>query len=161
MRKARIAFLALVPALLPAQTAPRPLLETSGTFVGLSVGDIEASTKWYVEKLGLRVTHDFPRTDQTRAAARMLQGGGLSVELVQQDEAKALSAVLPAGRGALYLHGIFKFGVSVNDFDATLAAVRARGIEIAIGPFAKGADQPANMIIRDNSGNYIQISGKP
>lgn len=101
-----------------------------------------------------------PRTDETKSAATVLQGGGLIVELVQHDEAVPLRNVLPAARGALYVHGIFKVGVTVDDFDATIAAIRARGISIVIGPFAKRPDQPANAVIQDNMGTYIQIFGK-
>jgi len=100
-----------------------------------------------------------PRTDATRAAAAVLQGGGLTVELVQHDEAVPLRNFLPASRDALFVHGIFKVGVTVDDFDAAIGALRSRGIEMAIGPFPKRGDQPANAIIRDNAGNYIQILG--
>lgn len=41
-----------------------------------------------------------------------------------------------------------------------IAALRERGIAIVIGPFPKRGDQPANAMIRDNAGNYIQIFGK-
>ena len=98
-----------------------------------------------------------PRSDPTRAAMTLLQGGGLTVELVHQDESVPLRNFLPEPKGALFVHGIFKVGVIVDDFDATLAALRARGVDIAIGPFTRRADQPANAIIRDNAGNYIQI----
>jgi hypothetical protein len=87
----------------------------------------------------------------------LLRGGGLTVELVQRDEAQPLSAALPSGRGALFLHGIFKVGVVIEDFDATIATLRARGVPIAIGPFPRRGDQPANAMIRDNAGNYIQL----
>jgi catechol 2,3-dioxygenase-like lactoylglutathione lyase family enzyme len=124
------------------------------------VADLGASTRWYRDTLGLRVVMQRPRTDETRAAMTLLQGGGLTVELVQQDESKPLRSALPDGRGALYLHGIFKFGFTIDDFDATIAELRRRGIPIAIGPFPKRADQPANAIIRDNAGNYLQLFGK-
>jgi hypothetical protein len=33
-------------------------------------------------------------------------------------------------------------------------------VDIAIGPFPKRMDHPANVVIRDNAGNLIQILGK-
>lgn len=140
--------------------ASAPVFEVAGAFIGLSVSDMEASTNWYREKLGLTVIMQAPRTDATKSAATVLQGGGLTVELVKHDEAKPLSSFLPDSRGALYVHGIFKAGIVVNDFDAAIAALRSRGVSIPIGPFPKRADQPANAIMRDNEGNYIQIIGK-
>lgn len=142
------------------QAATAPVIETRGTFFALSVANMDSSVRWYREKLGLRVAMQVPRTDPTRAAMTLLQGGGLTVELVQHDESVPLRNFLPEPKGALFIHGIFKVGVTVDDFDSTLAALRARGVDIAIGPFPKRADQPANAIIRDNAGNYIQIFGK-
>ncbi len=145
----------------PAGQAPaRPILVTSGTFFGVSINDIEASTRWYREKIGLTVVMQEPRTDETRSAAAVLQGGGLTVELVKHDDAVPLRNFLPARKGSLYVHGIFKVGVVVDDFDATIAALRARDIAIVVGPFPKRGHQPANAMIRDNAGNYIQIFGK-
>jgi catechol 2,3-dioxygenase-like lactoylglutathione lyase family enzyme len=126
----------------------------------LSVADIDASARWYVETLGLEITKQIARTDATRARVTILEGGGLMVELVQHDDAVALRSVLPLKEGALSVHGIFKVGVTVDDFEKTLAAMRARGVEIAFGPYPKRPDQPANVIIRDNAGNLIQIAGR-
>ena len=141
----------------PAST---PVFSVQGAFIGLSVSDMEASTRWYREKLGLTVIMQAHRTDETKSAATVLQAGGLTVELVKHDEAVPLSNFLGDSKGALYVHGIFKAGIVVDDFDATIAALRSRGVNIAIGPFPKRGDQPANAIIRDNAGNYIQIFGK-
>jgi catechol 2,3-dioxygenase-like lactoylglutathione lyase family enzyme len=143
-----------------AQIPAAPVITTRGTFFALSVANMDSSVKWYREKLGLSVAIQVPRSDPTKSAMTLLQGGGLTVELVQHDESVPLRNFLPEPKGALFVHGIFKVGVVVDDFDATLAAIRARGIDVAIGPFPRSADQPANAIIRDNAGNYIQLFGR-
>ena len=89
-----------------------------GSFFAISVPDLQASTKWYSEKLGLR-------------------------------------SGAPSDR-----QGIFKVGVVVKDFDATLAMLRARGVAIFMGPFPKRSDQPAQVIVRDTSGTLIQFFGR-
>ena len=154
----------LLPLAAPGQahhaTGSMPVITTSGSFFALSVADLDASTRWYTEKLGLKVIRQMPHTDATRSSMALLQGGGLTVELVRQDDAQPLGKLLPAGRGTLYVYGIFKVGVVVNDFDRTLAALRARGVEVAIGPFPKRPGQPANVILRDNAGNLLQVFGK-
>jgi hypothetical protein len=67
---------------------------------------LEASTRWYIEKLGLTVVMRVPRTDATRAKVSLLQGGGLAVELIQHDDAVSLRSILPAARDAISVHGI-------------------------------------------------------
>jgi hypothetical protein len=58
------------------------------------------------------------------------------------------------------VHGISKVGVIVDDFDGTLATLKARGVEIYIGPFPARNGQRANVIVKDNAGNLIQFFGK-
>ena len=58
------------------------------------------------------------------------------------------------------VHGVFKSGLIVEDFDRTVAALRSRGVEIAFGPFPKSSTQRANVIVRDNAGNLIQFFGR-
>ena len=162
-RSACLLLSVALPATAPAQARPatteRPVLTVTGAAFALSVADIESSTRWYVEKLGLKVIMQLPRTDATRARVTVLQGGGLTVELVQHDDALPSPPNRPGGAGATSVHGIFKVGVVVDDFDAALAALRSNGVEIAFGPFARRPDQAANVMVRDNAGNLIQIFG--
>jgi len=58
------------------------------------------------------------------------------------------------------LHGFFKAGFFVHDFGGAVTQLRARGVEIVVGPFPQRDDQKANVIIRDNAGNLIQIFGR-
>lgn len=136
------------------------LLQTTGAFFALSVPDARISARWYEQKLGLKVISDSPRTDQTRAAAIVLRGGGLTVELVQHDQAVPLKQAAPSASGSMFVHGFFKAGVVVSDFDAALTALRTRAVEIAMGPWPAQGNQPANVIIKDRDGNMIQIFGR-
>jgi len=141
-----------------AESRPEPPFGSgAGAFMALSVADVQASARWYSEKLGLKVVHETPKRD--RAAVVVLEGGGLVVELVQLDDALPLSKAAPA-TGPQFVHGIFKAGVLVEDFDGTVARLRARGVEIAYGPFPARENQRANVIVRDNAGNLIQFFAK-
>lgn len=135
----------------PAFTAAK------GAFIGLSVADLDASVKWYTEKLGLTVVMRPPKIEKSTAV--ILEGGGLIVELMHHDDAVALSTAAPHIARDYLVHGIFKAGLVVDDFDKAIAALRARGVPIAIGPFSATAEQRANAIIRDAEGNYIQLFG--
>ncbi len=129
-----------------------PVLNADGAFFALSVADMKASVQWYSEKLGLKIVMQMPKQDKT--AVTVLEGGGLIVELIQHDDAA------PAGKDSLLVHGIFKAGVIVEDFDKTVEALKARHVEIAFGPFPKRKNQRANVIVKDNAGNLIQFFGK-
>ena len=59
---------------------------TTGAFFSLSVSDLDASVKWYMEKLGLKVVQRLPKVD--KASLAILSGGGLIVELVHNDDAR-------------------------------------------------------------------------
>ena len=149
--------LALATAVPTAGQKPEPLFRTSGAFIGLSVPDLQASIKWYSDKLGLQITMQEPKRD--KASFAVLEGGGLIVELVQLDDAKSLKQVAPSVTDRPFLHGPFKSGMIVEDYERLLGTFKERGVEIAYGPFPARDRQRANVIIRDNAGNLIQIFG--
>jgi catechol-2,3-dioxygenase len=144
------------PLLAPGQSseaANEPtLFVTKGAFFALSVADIGASAHWYAEKLGLKVVMRAPKKD--KVAVTVLAGGGLIVELIQNDDA------VPLRKEAHLVHGIFKSGLIVDDLDKTLTALKSRNVEIAFGPFPAKANAMSNFIIADNAGNLIQFFGK-
>lgn len=125
---------------------------TSGAFFAVSVADLDASTRWYSEKLGLRVARQLPKVGKSSVV--ILAGGGLIVELVHNDEAQKRPT------NAVVAHGLFKAGVIVDSLDRTLTILRARGVQVAYGPFPARPDALANAIIRDNEGNLIQFFGR-
>ena len=141
----------------PAVPLP-PAFVAHGAFFALSVADIGASARWYTEKLGLRVVMQVPKQD--KAAVTVLEGGGLIVELIAHDDARPLANAAPGAAGALFVHGIFKVGVMVEDYEKLLEVLRARQVDIAMGPFPARGGQRANVIVRDNAGNLIQFFGK-
>jgi len=142
-----------------ADSTEDPLFESvTGSFFALSVADVASSSRWYSENLGLEVVMEVPKGDG-QPGVIVLEGGGLIVELIAHDQAAPLSSIA-SGREAMFVHGIFKVGVIVEDLEGTLDRLRDRGVEIALGPFPAQADQRANVLIRDNAGNLIQIFGE-
>jgi catechol 2,3-dioxygenase-like lactoylglutathione lyase family enzyme len=153
MRHLLLTLFLATPLVLDAQDAnPGPFATARGGFVALSVRDLAASVKWYTEKLGLRSTMTVPRTGPIAGVAA-LEGDGIVVELIQHDDAVARTGAPELTRG------IAKAGVIVADFDRTVAALRARGVEITSGPYPARPNMRANLMFRDNEGNYLQILG--
>ena len=161
MKLAYSILLVAIPTVAASQASPPasppPLATTRGAFIGVSVADLDASVRWYTQKLGLTVVMRPPKIEKSTAV--VLEGAGLIVELMHHDDAVALKTAAPAIARNYLVHGIFKAGIIVDDFDKAIAELRARNVPIAIGPFAATAEQRANAIIRDNEGNYIQVIG--
>jgi catechol 2,3-dioxygenase-like lactoylglutathione lyase family enzyme len=147
------ALLALIPFVVRAQSATEvagpAAFRATGGFFAVSVADLDTSARWYTEKLGMTVVRRMPNAGQSSVA--ILAGGGLVVELVHNDSARA-AATAPA-----MSHGIFKAGVIVDGLQKTIDLLRSRGVEIAYGPFPARPGAMANCIIRDNAGNLIQL----
>ena len=153
VRSLAVATLVAFPTCLSAQTSSEsPFATARGSFFALSVRDLQASINWYSQKLGLRSVMTIPRTGRIAGGAA-LEGDGIMVELIQHEDAKARVGVPEL------THGIAKAGVIVADFDRAVAALRARGIEITGGPYPARPNMRANLMFRDNEGNYIQILG--
>jgi catechol 2,3-dioxygenase-like lactoylglutathione lyase family enzyme len=148
------ALLLVTLAIFAYGSAPAPIT-ASGAFFALSVADLDASAKWYASTFDMSVAMQVPK--QGNAAVTVLKGHGMVVELVQLDGAKPISEVAPGITDPMHVHGIAKAGILVDDFPAALAALQARHVTIAYGPFPEQKDQSANVIIKDNSGNLIQV----
>jgi catechol 2,3-dioxygenase-like lactoylglutathione lyase family enzyme len=156
-----------LPLLADAQSAravkatSEPPFTVRGAFFALSVADLESSARWYSEKFGLKVVMQAPKTKTVRSAVVVLAGGGLLVELIQTDEAMPLSKAASGIKAHQLIYGITKSGLIVDNFDETLALLRARNVPILIGPFpAHDSTGLKNFIIKDNDENLIQFFGK-
>ena len=138
-----------------AQSATTPAFRAvEGAFFALSVQDVEASARWYAEKFGLTVV---TRSSTPDVSVALLSGNGLDIELLAfKNSVAATDPFDPKGPRP---RGIVKVGFVVTDLDRTLAALRAKGVVVVLGPFPARKDQRANVVIRDNSGNLIQILG--
>lgn len=130
----------------------------SGAFFALSVADMNASARWYQERFGLKAVLQSPKADG--AGVIVLEGRGLIVELIERDDAVPFRKATSGTTDPLKVHGIVKAGVIVDDFEKTLALLKKRRVEIAFGPFPAKVDQRANVIVKDNEGNLIQLFGK-
>ena len=139
-----------------AEAKPTEAFKTTGAFFAVSVADMASSVAWYENALGLDVVME---QRQGGFAVTVLAGGGLTVELVQIDGARPLPVAAPGVTDPQMIHGVWKAGFFVHDFDRAIAELRARGVTIAFGPFPANGNQKANAIIRDNAGNLLQVFG--
>lgn len=93
-------------------------------FVGISVPDLEASTRWYMEKLGMRLVMQ-PPPPYEGTTVKVLQGGVL-VEPLDSPAAVALRTAAPSITHTTLVHSVFKAGLIVDDYELTLWRGRCR-----------------------------------
>src|SRR6267142_2317654 len=68
-------------------------IAATGAFFALSVADMNATAKWYSEKLGMKIVMQQPKRE--KIAVTVLESDGLIVELVQNDNSLPLSKTIP------------------------------------------------------------------
>ena len=124
--------------------------------LGISVGDLERSARWYVENLGFRVESG-PVRPRPRAGFAVLERDGFRLELIEMADSLPRSVAAPVRGSAVSLQGVFKLAFLVDEVDEAHAALRARGVRIRMAP----ADSPETgmrfCLIEDPDGNVIQL----
>lgn len=138
----------------------KPVFKANGGFVAITVPDLDASAKWYVEKLGLKIVKDHAMRPDKKAAVTVLEGNGFAVELIWLADAVPLSKAAPALKGPQDVHGILKSGIFVDDLDATLKQLKSRNVTMAFDTFYDKSMDCRMFAIRDNNGNILQFFGK-
>ncbi len=116
------------------------------SFVAVRVSDIDAASSWYQSVFGVsegsRITGD-----DGRYFIRVLSGGGLSVELIEERGVER-----PAERHL----GLFKAGIYVADIDAFHLRLEALGVDQDATAFFDEALNARSFVFRDSEGNRLQ-----
>lgn len=106
--------------------------EVSGIHhVGLVVESIEASAAWYAEHFGFEhhYSYGFPGV---RAA--FIRRGKMRIELFQNEQASPMAPDRRQPETNLRIGGINHFAISVSNLDATVSALRTKGVAIVSEP---------------------------
>jgi methylmalonyl-CoA/ethylmalonyl-CoA epimerase len=124
--------------------------------IGISVANLDESIDWYKEMLGFE---EVMRMDRGETIEDMKIGhvrrGNCYIELFQVAGAKPLPEYRRDPNADLAVHGLAHFGLQVDSVKAALEELKAKGVEIAMGPI----DTPGVVFvfIRDNSGNAFEL----
>ena len=112
--------------------------------VCFTVRDLDASTEFYVGKLGLKHAFDFVNDEGERFGVYLHAGGRSFVELFQGEVGEAEGA--PS-----YRH----FCLEVGDIEAAVADLRAQGLEVTDPSL--GSDHSWQAWLADPDGNRIEL----
>lgn len=117
---------------------------TGFSHVYLPVPDIDAAVRFYTDNLGFRLLRKWRAGDGPEAA--YVELGGILLEIVFG----------PGGAGADD-RARRRFGLVVDDLDAMLAELRARGVEVAAEPFEPRSFWGRQATIRDPFGYEVAL----
>ena len=109
------------------------------------VKDLEASERFYTEKLGMKKAFDCLRENGERCGLYLHAGGRAFIELFQGEPKSA--------EGQSYRH----LSLEVEDFPATVAELRRRGVELTEPKV--GNDRGWLTWTKDPDGNSIELQG--
>ena len=124
---------------------------------GVSVPSLDEAIEWYGRVLGFRLERRF-RIEAANANAAFIVKGPLRFELFEVPDAAPLPEDRRYPPRDLKTHGNKHLAFRVDDLDAFLAAVEAKGADIAFvvrEAFGRGC------FLRDCAGNLIEFVEEP
>lgn len=142
----RLLMLAVALTVTSSDVAAQDAARLSGdAFVAIRVADVAAAAAWYARVFDLREVN---RLEGDAYSIRILSGGGLSVELIQQPRVPR-----PEERHL----GLFKAGLFVDDAEQYLQLMRSRGVDTDEATFVDEALLLRSFVMRDLEGNRLQV----
>ncbi len=122
---------------------------------GLSVPNLEESIEWYRKMLGFEVVTRMKEDSGNRMLIALMRRGNFHLELFQVEGAEPMPAYRRDPSADLRVHGLKQMAFQVPDVHAAVKELKARGVEIAMGP----VESPGVVFvfIRDNSGIAIEL----
>jgi lactoylglutathione lyase len=120
---------------------------TGFSHVYLPVPDIDGAVEFYTRTLGFRLLRKWRTADGRESAYAEL--GGILLEIILAEST--------TGAGGASARGQQRFGLVVDQLDATLADLKANGVEIATEPFEPRSFWGRQATIRDPFGFIIAL----
>jgi catechol 2,3-dioxygenase-like lactoylglutathione lyase family enzyme len=123
--------------------------------VGLTVGDLDAMTRWYTRVLDLRVEFEFSLPEADFRGV-MLRGGGYRIELLHRNgNREGLQAANPVDAALVRGYGHIAFDVS--DVDSSYAELVAAGATDRMSPRPSPEPGVRMAYVADPEGNLIEL----
>ena len=133
-------------------TTPQDQIDAN--FTAIIVSDMDASLKWYQEKLGFQ-TVDYNEVPERGLKQASLSVGSNRLELIYLESLINADSTESAAQTGLKL-GLFKTGFNVTNFDQFLQ----NNLDIDAGDERIVVDSQTNqrmIVIKDPDGNRIQL----
>ena len=138
----------------PAQENPVGF-EISFHHVGISVANVEESVAWYKKMLGFEEVTRMTQEGANKMLIAHIKRGNCYIELFQVANSKPLPEYRRDPTADLGVQGFKHMGLLVPDALAAVKELKAKGVEIAMGPVITPG--VIFVFIRDNSGNAFEL----
>ena len=124
---------------------------------GISVPDLEASIRWFIEVLDFEVECRFEIATIPSKVA-MMRRGELRVELFEVSDCNALPPERREPDLDVRTNGNKHLAFAIRNVDPVAEELRHRGADVV---WVKHLPHGANIFIRDNAGNLIEFVQQP
>ena len=130
-----------------------------GSFIALSVANLERVVTWYCDTLGFHVFSIDTISNKTIRFA-LLQHGNALIEFLQSLDAKPRVQVAPQTTDSYQIHGFFKSGFVIQDIDAAYHHMQSLGVNFEYKLIHPPNGPYRSFGLRDPEGNLLQFFGK-
>ncbi|HEU4732738.1 MAG TPA: VOC family protein [Kofleriaceae bacterium] len=154
-------------AVVASSTAPpvadRLTADAKPYWAAISVPDVDASARWYQDKLHFTVTR---RMDLPEHQLRIvfLDLAGFTLELLELRDSVSLATVqarIPEVTAREKLQGFQKLGFLVGDVDRLAAELKRSGVTLRMEPTDEKPPGLRFFLVEDNAGNVLQFFQAP
>ncbi len=138
------------------QAQPQP-----ASYVAIRVPNLEQTEQWYAQNLGFKEVQRFSSPDLPGIDFAFIERNGFRIDVIGNGVPQRLSP-LPANaedfkKQLIDVQGYNHVGIRVADVDATVAAMRSRGVKIIIEPEDVPIIRTRLAHVQDNSGNDVEL----
>jgi catechol 2,3-dioxygenase-like lactoylglutathione lyase family enzyme len=136
----------------------RRLSITRADHVAIRVPDYDETIRFYTNKLGFQLEAEWTLRDAVPGLRlAYVRLGAFMIEVIGDAEPAPVPATVDIG-AHLSRSGYIHLCLRVEDLDGTLAELEARGVEILAEPFDVEPIGQRLALIKDNSGNVIELA---
>lgn len=140
-----------------SQSSSPPDLEAY--FSAMIVKDIDQSIQWYSDILGFEILNQ-TESEKMGFEQANLKRGAILIELISLQSAVSPSDVIPDYSSKTKLHGFFKTGFLVGDFDQWMDHLNRLKVDFHGRVVIDQLSGKRMVIVKDPDGNRIQIFEK-
>lgn len=151
-------FLTFTPSALSNEhPKPDPLAQIRAEHVMISTDDYDGTIRWYREKLGFRLKHEWTVRGFAGVRLAYIELNGFIVEVVGTETRYQEKRQPDNLADALTDRGFGHLAFLVADVDAAAAELQRRGVDLVIPPTTFPSSGRRVTFIRDNNGNFIEL----